>query len=126
MKCTDLDSLRLAGEGSIGYTFKCLGAGFWALKQTDFRKALTKIVMCVSKPVQDRYIKFQRCFFLFSLFYVHLYGLTSCNRNIKKIYTMHLHYNFDLVSTEALWYFKINDIFFIIHAIFMFIGSSFF
>lgn len=46
LRCTNLDSLRLDDESSIGYTFKCLGAGFWALKQTDFRKALTKIVMC--------------------------------------------------------------------------------
>ncbi|KAL3868571.1 hypothetical protein ACJMK2_041372 [Sinanodonta woodiana] len=43
--CENLHELRLDEEGKIGYTFKCLGAGFWALKQNDFRKALTEIVL---------------------------------------------------------------------------------
>ena len=48
LKCSDIEVLRLDENKSIGYTFKCLGAGFWALKQTDFRTALTEIVMNVS------------------------------------------------------------------------------
>lgn len=45
LKCSDIEVLRLDEDRAIGYTFKCLGAGFWALKQTDFRTALTQIVM---------------------------------------------------------------------------------
>ncbi|XP_056005531.1 ADP-ribosyl-[dinitrogen reductase] glycohydrolase-like isoform X2 [Ostrea edulis] len=45
MKCSDIKWLKLAEAGKIGYTFKSLGSGFWALKQNDFRKAITKIVM---------------------------------------------------------------------------------
>lgn len=47
MKCSDLKQLKLDESGKIGYTFKTLGSGFWALKQTDFRKAITKIVLQV-------------------------------------------------------------------------------
>nr|XP_034316439.1 ADP-ribosyl-[dinitrogen reductase] glycohydrolase-like [Crassostrea gigas] len=45
MKCSDLKQLKLDESGKIGYTFKTLGSGFWALKQNDFRKAITKIVL---------------------------------------------------------------------------------
>ena len=48
LSCTELRDLRLDERGKIGYTFKCLGAGFWALKQSNFRTALTEIVMSVS------------------------------------------------------------------------------
>ncbi|XP_006814457.1 uncharacterized protein LOC100372011 [Saccoglossus kowalevskii] len=44
MNTCDIRSLRLDEPGKIGYTYKCLGAGFWALRQTDFRRALTSIV----------------------------------------------------------------------------------
>nr|XP_002733515.1 PREDICTED: uncharacterized protein LOC100373659 [Saccoglossus kowalevskii] len=44
MNTCDIRSLRLDEPGKIGYTYKCLGAGFWALRQTDFRRALTIIV----------------------------------------------------------------------------------
>lgn len=47
MKCSDLKQLKLDESGKIGYTFKTLGSGFWALKQNDFRKAITKIVLQV-------------------------------------------------------------------------------
>ncbi|XP_028414474.1 uncharacterized protein LOC114537610 [Dendronephthya gigantea] len=40
---TKLDKLKL-GE-SIGYTFKCLGAGFWGFKQKDFRTAIQQVTM---------------------------------------------------------------------------------
>lgn len=43
-----LDELKLDEPGKIGYTFKTLGAGFWALRQNNFRRALTEIVMEVS------------------------------------------------------------------------------
>lgn len=51
MTCTDIKQLKLAEPGAIGYTFKSLGAGFWAFKQKDFRKAITKIVMQVEYSV---------------------------------------------------------------------------
>ena len=43
MYAKKLTPLKLDEEKSIGYTYKCLGAAFWALKQNDFRKALEKI-----------------------------------------------------------------------------------
>ena len=43
-----ISSLELCEYGKIGYTLKTLGAGFWALRQDDFEKALTTIVMEVS------------------------------------------------------------------------------
>ena len=47
---TKLDKLKL-GE-SIGYTFKCLGAGFWAFKQKNFRTAIQQVTMEVRLPRQ--------------------------------------------------------------------------
>ncbi|CAH1782706.1 unnamed protein product [Owenia fusiformis] len=41
----DLSALELDEAGKIGYTYKTLGAGFWALKQTNFRKAIQAITM---------------------------------------------------------------------------------
>ena len=32
-----LSDLELDDKPKIGYTFKCMGAGFWALRQIDFR-----------------------------------------------------------------------------------------
>ncbi|XP_067683812.1 ADP-ribosyl-[dinitrogen reductase] glycohydrolase-like [Haliotis asinina] len=45
LKCKKIKDLELCEERKIGYTYKCLGCGFWALKQKDFRKALQTIVM---------------------------------------------------------------------------------
>ncbi|KAL3868580.1 hypothetical protein ACJMK2_041381 [Sinanodonta woodiana] len=45
LRCVNLSDLKLDEENAIGYTYKCLGAGFWALKQNDFRQALQEIVM---------------------------------------------------------------------------------
>ncbi|OWF39517.1 uncharacterized protein LOC110464941 isoform X2 [Mizuhopecten yessoensis] len=45
LKCTKLKDLKLDEEGKIGYTYKTMGAGFWALKQENFRKTITKIIM---------------------------------------------------------------------------------
>ena len=42
---TDIKDLKLDDTKKIGYVYKCLGAGFWALKQNNFRKALQKITM---------------------------------------------------------------------------------
>lgn len=47
-----LQNLEL-GE-SIGYTFKCLGAGFWAFKQKDFRNAIQQVTMEVIKAYCQR------------------------------------------------------------------------
>ncbi|VDI12319.1 Hypothetical predicted protein [Mytilus galloprovincialis] len=45
MFCQDIAELQLAERDSIGYTFKCVGAGFWALKQDNFRQAIQTVVM---------------------------------------------------------------------------------
>ena len=45
MFATKLKDLKLDDSEKIGYTYKTMGAGFWALKQNNFRKALTEIVM---------------------------------------------------------------------------------
>ena len=44
-----LSELKLDDYKCIGYTYKTLGAGFWALKQDDFRQALQDIVMAVRR-----------------------------------------------------------------------------
>ena len=48
MYVKDLKTLQLDEHDKIGYTYKTWGAGFWALKQSDFRKAITAITMEVS------------------------------------------------------------------------------
>ncbi|XP_060079760.1 ADP-ribosyl-[dinitrogen reductase] glycohydrolase-like [Ylistrum balloti] len=45
LKCTRLKELKLDESGKIGYTYKTMGSGFWALKQQNFREAITKIIM---------------------------------------------------------------------------------
>ncbi|KAK0063312.1 ADP-ribosyl-[dinitrogen reductase] glycohydrolase [Biomphalaria pfeifferi] len=45
MNCRKLKKLQLSEHGKIGYTYKCLGSGFWALRQENFQKALIKLVM---------------------------------------------------------------------------------
>ena len=45
MYAKSLKDLKLEEHNKIGYTLKALGAGFWALQQSDFRKALTELVM---------------------------------------------------------------------------------
>ena len=46
-----LRDLKLDESTSIGYTFKCMGSGFWALKKDDFRTALQKIVLEVKRDI---------------------------------------------------------------------------
>jgi len=55
--CTNIKELKLDEEG-IGYTYKSLGSGFWALKQDNFRKAIQKIVMRVKLNVPMLLIKY--------------------------------------------------------------------
>lgn len=43
--CTSLKELNLDEPGKINYTYKALGAGFWALRQKDFRQAIQDIVL---------------------------------------------------------------------------------
>ncbi|XP_033745094.1 ADP-ribosylarginine hydrolase Tri1-like isoform X2 [Pecten maximus] len=45
LKCTKLKDLKLDESQKIGYTYKSMGSAFWALKQTNFREAITEIVM---------------------------------------------------------------------------------
>ncbi|XP_078677172.1 ADP-ribosyl-[dinitrogen reductase] glycohydrolase-like [Branchiostoma floridae x Branchiostoma belcheri] len=45
MEAEKLSLLKLDERRKIGYTYKTLGAGFWALRQNDFRKAMTELVM---------------------------------------------------------------------------------
>lgn len=48
MFAKSLDDLQLDEAGKIGYTYKCLGAGFWSLRQNDFRTAIEAITFEVS------------------------------------------------------------------------------
>ncbi|XP_073229532.1 uncharacterized protein [Porites lutea] len=43
MFAKSLNDLQLDESGKIGYTYKCMGAGFWALRQENFRDALEAI-----------------------------------------------------------------------------------
>ncbi|XP_052082859.1 ADP-ribosylarginine hydrolase Tri1-like isoform X3 [Mytilus californianus] len=45
LKCDNIKDLKLDEADKIGYTYKSMGTGFWALKQDDFRKTITKIMM---------------------------------------------------------------------------------
>ena len=45
MACKKIKELKLAEYPTIGFTYKCMGAGFWALKQDNFQKAMIKVVM---------------------------------------------------------------------------------
>ena len=44
-----LNNLQLDESGKIGYTYKCMGAGFWALRQNNFRDALEAIAFEVMR-----------------------------------------------------------------------------
>ena len=50
MYAKQLKELKLDEHDKIGFTLKTLGAGFWALTQHDFRRALTDLVMEVVTP----------------------------------------------------------------------------
>ena len=52
-----LKKLHLDEKDKIGYTFKTLGAGFWALRQNDFRQAITDITMEVRHCKMHSYTK---------------------------------------------------------------------
>lgn len=41
---TQLSELKLDEAHRQGYTYKCMGVGFWALRQTDFRTAIETII----------------------------------------------------------------------------------
>lgn len=43
MYADSLEKLKLDEDGKIGYTYKCMGAGFWALRQHDFRASIEAI-----------------------------------------------------------------------------------
>lgn len=45
MFATNISDHELADDPKIGYTYKAMGAGFWALRQTDFRKAMETIIL---------------------------------------------------------------------------------
>ena len=45
MSCENVSDLDLDESRKIGYTYKCLGSGFWALKQKNFRTAIQTLVM---------------------------------------------------------------------------------
>ncbi|RUS91502.1 hypothetical protein EGW08_000723 [Elysia chlorotica] len=45
MDCTKLKLLQLDEQDKIGFTYKCMGAAFWAFKQDNFQKALIKVLM---------------------------------------------------------------------------------
>lgn len=43
MFAKSLEDLQLDQRGKIGYTYKCLGAGIWSLRQDDFRAAIEAV-----------------------------------------------------------------------------------
>lgn len=43
MFAESLSDLQLAESRAIGYTYKCMGSGFWSLRQNDFRASLEAI-----------------------------------------------------------------------------------
>lgn len=45
LKCKSLKELHLDEAGKIGYTYKSMGSGFWALKQDNFRTAIQNVTM---------------------------------------------------------------------------------
>lgn len=45
MFAESLDKLKLDSQEAIGYTLKCMGAGFWAFRQKDFREAIQAVTM---------------------------------------------------------------------------------
>ena len=49
MFAKSLNDLQLDESGKIGYTYKCMGAGFWALRQENFRDALEAIAFEVMR-----------------------------------------------------------------------------
>ena len=58
MFSSELSDLKLDDKGSIGYTYKTMGAGFWALKQDDFRTAMQELLMEVTNwGVQAGFLK---------------------------------------------------------------------
>ena len=78
--CTNLEELKLDESHAIGYTYKCLGAGFWALKQDNFREALEAIVRSVSIVNRFFIIRVQFCCHLIDLHF---------SFNLKKVsYTL--------------------------------------
>ena len=48
MNVKNLEDLNLTEPYKIGYTYKCLGAGFWAFRQKDFRTAIEALTREVS------------------------------------------------------------------------------
>ena len=46
MNASSLDKLKLYDQHTMGYTYKALGAGFFALRNSkDFREMLLKVIM---------------------------------------------------------------------------------
>ena len=45
MSIANIGDLNLADRESMGYTFKTMGAGFWALRQTDFRYVIESLTL---------------------------------------------------------------------------------
>lgn len=45
MHPSNLKELKLDEPGKANYTYKTLGAGFWALRQKNFREAIQDIVL---------------------------------------------------------------------------------
>lgn len=61
LKCKKIKTLKLDEPLKIGYTYKSMGTGFWALKQDNFRKAITKVMLqvnmfCLLNSVKDRIV----------------------------------------------------------------------
>lgn len=71
MFAATLKDLELDASEQIGYTLKCLGAGFWAFRQEDFREAIEAITMEVVQ-----YIELKDRFLTYSLTTITVFSLT--------------------------------------------------
>lgn len=57
MFAKSLKNLQLDEHGKIGYTYKCLGAGIWSLRQDDFRAAIEDVAFEVRlTPGSNQYL----------------------------------------------------------------------
>ena len=81
-----LEDLDLDEDNKIGYTFKTMGAGFWALNQKDFRKALTKITMEVIQFIYIYGVSYLSTFFVINFLFTESRAFSHyCKKYLKKL-----------------------------------------
>jgi hypothetical protein len=95
--CTSLKDLRLDEPGRSNLTYKALGAGFWALKQKDFRQAIQDIVHEVNKNQKTKKLAIKASF----LFLKKKQNKTTKLRSKKfvlKVILVYLHYDLQVLN----------------------------